>query len=125
MDQLQDIFERQQAFNASVRAQRKLEFDQCTWIQKETLAMLSELSEVLDEVNFKWWKNAKPVNEDALKEEIIDLMHFLVSMALDSGMDAQEFHARYCRKNQENFDRQAGRSSKQGYAVAETPVQPD
>jgi len=119
MDQLQDIFERQKAFNDSVRQQRHLDFDQCTWIQKETLAMLSELSEVLDEVNFKWWKNAKPVDEDALKEEIIDLMHFLVSMALDSGMTAEEFHARYVRKNQENFDRQAGKSEKKGYAVDE------
>jgi dimeric dUTPase (all-alpha-NTP-PPase superfamily) len=30
-------------------------------MQKEVLAMLSELSEVLDEVNFKWWKNPRPV----------------------------------------------------------------
>ncbi len=121
MDMLQDIFERQQAFNQSVREQRHLDFDQETWIQKETLAMLSELSEVLDEVNFKWWKNPKAVNQDALREEIIDLLHFLISMAIDSGMDAEEFHARYVAKNQENFDRQAGKSEKKGYAVEEDP----
>ena len=28
-----------------------------TWMQKYTLAMLSEMAELLDEVNFKWWKN--------------------------------------------------------------------
>jgi dimeric dUTPase (all-alpha-NTP-PPase superfamily) len=84
-------------------------------MQKEVLAMISELSEVLDEVNFKWWKNPKPIDDDALKGELVDVLHFFVSMCLKSGMDADELFALYRAKNQENFDRQNGRSEKQGY----------
>lgn len=121
MDQLQEIFELQQKFDALVADSRDLHYSREEWLQKQVLAMVSELSELLDEVNFKWWKNPKPVDDDALRDEIIDLLHFLVSMALKSGMDAQEFHDRYVRKNQENFDRQAGKSAKRGYSLEERP----
>lgn len=78
------------------------------WIQRETLAMVSELSELLDEVNFKWWKNKKPVSETRVKEELVDILHFFVSMCLDAGMDAEELHRMYLEKNKVNFDRQKG-----------------
>ena len=86
-------------------------------MQKEVLAMISELSEVLDEVNFKWWKNPKPVDDAALKGELVDVLHFFVSMCLKSGMSAEELFELYKAKNQENFDRQYGRSQKQGYEI--------
>ena len=77
----------------------------------------AELAEVLEESNFKWWKNHKPINEPALKEELVDVLHFFVSLCLRSGMDADELFERYCEKNKENIDRQYGRSSKPGYEV--------
>jgi dimeric dUTPase (all-alpha-NTP-PPase superfamily) len=89
------------------------------WIQRETLAMLSELSELIDEVNFKWWKNEKPVDIDKVRDELVDILHFFVSMCLKAGMGADELHQRYLNKNKENFARQHGRSEKQGYAVGE------
>ena len=81
--------------------------------------MLSEMAEVLDEVNFKWWKNKKEINEKALKEELIDILHFFISMCIDAGMNSDEMLEIYTRKNQENLDRQHGLSSKEGYAVSE------
>ena len=117
MDRLGEIFARQAALNEEIRQTRALSFSKEAWIQKQTLAMISELSELLDEVNFKWWKNEKPLNDDNIKEEIVDILHFFVSMCLDAGMDAEELHRRYLAKNQENFDRQHGMSSKEGYAV--------
>ena len=81
--------------------------------------MLSELGELLDEVNFKWWKNEKPVDAAAVRGELVDILHFFVSMCLRSGMNAQDLFEGYLAKNQENFDRQHGRSSKPGYAVGE------
>ena len=118
MDKLDAIFERQEAFNAQLRAARKLSYSSGEWIQKETLAMLSELSELLDEVNFKWWKNDVPINDDNVKDELVDVLHFFVSMCLDAGMDAEDLHRRYLAKNQENFDRQSGKSQKKGYEQA-------
>ena len=55
----------------------------------------------------------------ALKEELVDVLHFFVSLCLRSGMDAEELYARYLDKNRENFDRQYGRSARKGYEVEE------
>ena len=119
MDKLEQIFRMQDAFNRELRETRNLDFAPSEWIQKETLAMISELSELLDEVNFKWWKNPKPIDDDNVKDELVDILHFFVAMCLDAGMDAGELHRRYLAKNKENFDRQHGKSAKEGYAVSE------
>lgn len=117
MDKLDVIFQLQQSLDEDIVARRNLDFPKEVWMQKEVLAMISELSEVLDEVNFKWWKNPKPLDDAALKGELVDVLHFFVSMCLKSGMSAQELFELYKAKNQENFDRQYGRSSKQGYEI--------
>ena len=117
MDKLDVIFQLQKSLDEDIVARRNLDFPKEVWLQKEVLAMISELSEVLDEVNFKWWKNPKPVDDAALKGELVDVLHFFVSMCLKSGMSAQELFELYKAKNQENFDRQYGRSQKQGYEI--------
>ncbi|MEA5047693.1 MAG: dUTPase [Eubacteriales bacterium] len=117
MDKLDIIFQLQQSLDQDIAQRRNLQYTREEWMQKEVLAMLSELTEVLDEVNFKWWKNPKPVDDAALKGELVDVLHFFVSMCLKSGMDAEELFSLYRAKNQENFDRQYGRSQKQGYEV--------
>lgn len=117
MDKLEQIFSMQQALNDNIQARRHLEFSREEWLQKTILATISELSEVLEETNYKWWKNPRPINEAALKEELVDVLHFFVSLCLRSGMDADELFRLYCDKNRENFDRQYGRSEKIGYEV--------
>ncbi len=118
MDKLETIFMMQKSFDDELAIRRNLgDISMEQWIQKETLAMISELSELLDEVNFKWWKNPKPVNEDNVKGELVDILHFFVSMCLKAGMSAEELHERYLEKNKENFDRQHGLSQKQGYTL--------
>lgn len=98
MDKLEKIFEMQKLLDDDIAARRNLDFTTEEWMQKEVLAMLSELSEVLDEVNFKWWKNKKPLDTDALRGELVDILHFFVSMCIRSGMDADELFARYIEK---------------------------
>ena len=116
MDKLERIFAMQKSLDDDIVRLRELnDIPKDVWLQKEVLAMISELSEVLDEVNFKWWKNPKPLNDDAIKGELVDVLHFFVSMCLKSGMTAEELYTRYCDKNKENFDRQYGRSQKHGY----------
>jgi len=112
-DKLDQIFTLQAAFNdALVQARGLHHITREEWIQRQTLAMISELAELLDEVNFKWWKNPKPVNEAAVKGELVDILHFLVSMCLKMGMTADELHALYTQKNRENFNRQRGDTAK-------------
>ena len=117
MDKLDKIFEMQKLLDDDIAARRHLEFSTEEWMQKEVLAMLSELSEVLDEVNFKWWKNKKPIDDNALRGELVDILHFFVSMCIRSGMSAYYLFERYVEKNKENFVRQYGRSEKKGYEV--------
>ena len=120
MDKLEAVFAMQKYLNDEIVRLRDLEgISNEEWIRKNVLAMLSELGELLDEVNFKWWKNEKPVDENAVRGELVDIFHFFVSMCLKTGMDASELHRRYLDKNKENFNRQHGVSEKKGYEVEE------
>ena len=116
MDKLDMIFSLQNKFDSDVKKNRNLnDITPQQWIQKETLAIISELAELLDEVNFKWWKNEKPLNNDNIKEELVDILHFFVGMCLNAGMTSEELYDIYIKKNEENFKRQYGKSLKQGY----------
>lgn len=117
MDKLDILFDMQRRLDQEIAEKRGLSYTKEEWLQKGVLAMLSELSEVLDEVNFKWWKNPKPLDDAAIKEELIDILHFYIGMCIRSGMTADEMLAIYRAKNQENYDRQYGRSAKKGYEV--------
>ena len=118
MDKLQRIFYMQDLFNSDLVKNRHLEhITNEEWIQKQTLAMISELAELLDEVNFKWWKNPKELNYDNIKEELVDILHFFVSMCIKAGMSSDEMYEIYMKKNKENFDRQYGLSTKPGYTL--------
>ena len=43
---------------------------------------------------------------EAIRVEIVDILHFWISLALASGLDAKETHRLYLLKNQVNLDRQ-------------------
>lgn len=117
-DKLDMIFELQEKFDQDVIKNRKLENIQPEeWIQKQTLAVMSELAELLNEVNFKWWKNSKEVNTMNVKEELIDILHFFVGMCNRIGMSSTELFKIYIEKNKENFKRQYGLSDKKGYEL--------
>lgn len=116
MDKLDKIFLMQKALNDDIAERRNLDrSDKAEWLQRQTLAMMSEMAELIDEVNFKWWKNPKPLDDEKIKYEIVDILHFFVSMCLTSGMDSEELFDLYLNKNKENFDRQNGLSAKPGY----------
>lgn len=116
MDKLDKIFELQEKFDTDLIKRRKIpEIPWNEWIQKEVLAVVSELGELLDEVSFKWWKDEE-VDRGAVKEELVDILHFFVSMCIKAGISSEDLFAAYIDKNQENFARQQGLSEKTGYA---------
>ncbi len=118
MDKLEKIFEMQNALDSKIINERNLkDINMSEWVQKEILAIMSELNEILGEINWKWWKNPKEINMSNLKEEIIDVLHFFVSMCLKVGMNAEEVFNIYLSKNKENIERQDGKSNKEGYEV--------
>lgn len=61
-------------------------------LQEIILGASSELSEILQEIPWKWWKNYEgfEVDMDKVKEEIIDVGIFWILMCKSTGMDVQE-----------------------------------
>ena len=118
MDKLEQIFALQQQFQEKLKRERALaDIPMEQWLQKQTLAMVSELAELLEEVNFKWWKNPHALSEENIREELSDILHFFVSMCIEAGMSADDLYRMYVGKNRENIRRQDGLSEKPGYAV--------
>lgn len=117
MDKLEQIFEGQAKLDEYIRQKRNLEFTKEEWAQKKCLALLDEVGELLREVNYKWWKNPKTVDKDLVAGELVDILHFWVSMCLDFDITASDIHKIYFDKNKENFNRQDGLSDKEGYKV--------
>ncbi len=115
MDRLEDIFRLQAAFDTELACRRGLSYSFEEWIQKEALAIMAELGELVSEVNFKWWKNPKEVDRAKVTEELVDILHFFVSACIKAGLDAEGLYQEYLRKNRENFRRQDGLSDKKGY----------
>ena len=116
-DRLEIIFRLQKALDKDIMERRDLDFPYEVWMQKDILACMDELTELLNELNWKWWKNPKTLDPDAIKGELVDVLHFFVSMCIRSGMSAEDLFNGYIAKNKENFDRQYGRSQKTGYEV--------
>jgi len=119
-DRLYDIFRRQAEFDELVagRWPEVRSWDASTWLEKEVLALLAELGELLGESNFRWWKRPRelgPEGRERLLEELADILHFFVSLCLKLGFGPEELYRAYVRKNEENFRRQEGRSEKPGY----------
>ena len=105
MDKLEEIFTMQKSLNDYIIEKRNLNFSKEEWIQKGSLALIDEITELLNEVNYKWWKNPKEVDDNAVKEEIVDMLHFFVSICLYAGVSAKDLYDAYIEKNKENFDK--------------------
>lgn len=116
-DKLTQIFAMQKALDDRIISERGIEKDVDEWVIGITLAMESEIDEIRREVNWKWWKNPKLVDLDALQGEVIDMWHFLVSLSDKVGLTADAVYAIYLEKNAENHARQDGTSAKEGYGV--------
>lgn len=114
MDKLQHIFELQEALNAriGVITQDMPEEKQAEWVLNYVRAMQQELAELVDSVPWKWWAKYQQFDKQNARVEVIDLFHFLISLAQVLGMNADDIYQVYLKKNEVNHQRQAG-----GYVV--------
>lgn len=116
-DKLDVLFKMQAGLDRYIREKRGLEFTKSEWVCKKALALMVELGEVVEEAKYKWWKNDTEIDDAKLHEEIVDVLHFFLGMAIDSGMTSDELFDIYMKKNKENYDRQNGLSQKKGYEL--------
>ena len=119
MDKLDQIFEMQAQLDKRIIRERNIEKSLDEWVRDLTVAIEDEISEIRREINWKWWKNEKPIDINALREEVIDLWHFLVSLSQKVGLTADDVYRVYYEKNAENHARQDGTSKKKGYSLDE------
>ena len=108
MDKLENIFDLQEQLNRriGVRMDEMNDEDQAKWILNYVRAMQQELAELTDSVPWKWWANYQEFDKQNAKVEIVDLFHFLISMAQVMGMTAENVHEAYLKKNKVNHKRQ-------------------
>lgn len=114
-DQLRDMFQLQAELNARIGVTNPAEMteeEQCTWILNYCRAMSQELAELTDSVPWKWWAKYQTFDKQNAKVEVVDLFHFLISLAQILGMSADDVFATYTQKHRVNVQRQES-----GYTV--------
>lgn len=116
-DKLSQMYEMQTSLDERIIAERGIDKTTDEWVVGLTIAMESEIDEIRREVAWKWWKNPKPIDKDALQGEVIDMWHFLLSLSRVVGLTPDDIHRIYMEKNAENHDRQDGNSEKDGYTA--------
>ncbi len=108
MDKLTQIFEMQEELNSRIGVDLKNidQEEKTRWILNYTRAMQQELAELTDSVPWKWWAKYQKFDEQNAKVEVVDLFHFLVSLAQTLGMTADDVFDAYIAKNKVNHQRQ-------------------
>ena len=107
-DKFEELFRMQQALNEriGVRTTGMSEEEQTKWLLNYARAMTQEMAELTDSVPWKWWAKYQKFDEQNARVEVVDLFHFLVSLAQTLGMSAEDVYQAYLKKNQVNHQRQ-------------------
>lgn len=108
MDKLEEIFSLQEKLNKRIGVEMDQldEAGKAQWILNYTRAMQQEIAELVDSVPWKWWARYQEFDEQNARVEVVDLFHFLISIAQVLGMTAEDVHAAYVKKNTVNHQRQ-------------------
>ncbi|MGB0257383.1 MAG: dUTPase [Coraliomargarita sp.] len=108
MDKLDEIFAQQDALNKriGVNTDNMSDEEKAQWVLNYTRAMQQEIAELIDSVPWKWWAKYQEFDEQNAKVEVVDLFHFLISIAQVLGMTPEDVYEAYVKKNKVNHNRQ-------------------
>jgi dimeric dUTPase (all-alpha-NTP-PPase superfamily) len=70
------------------------------------LAINTEVAEAMQEIAWKPWAKTDHLNRDAFIEELVDMWHFVMNLALVADCTAEEFYECYRAKVSVNIQRQ-------------------
>ena len=76
------------------------------WLLNYCRAMDQELSELVDCVPWKWWASYQKFDKQNARVEIVDLLHFLISLAQVMEITPEELFEAYTKKHIVNIARQ-------------------
>ena len=107
-DMLEEMFKLQGELNRRIGVDTPAmpEAQQPEWVLNYCRAMSQELAELTDSVPWKWWARYQKFDKQNARVEVVDLFHFLVSLAQVLGMSANDVYNAYIAKNKVNFARQ-------------------
>lgn len=107
-DKLEEIFALQEKLNARIGVDLSNldEAEQTKWVLNYTRALSQETAELIDSVPWKWWAKYQAFDLQNARVEVVDMFHFLVSLAQTLGMSADDVYAGYLAKNKVNHARQ-------------------
>lgn len=81
------------------------------WLGNYLTALDDESRELREELLWKWWSKDH-LDMQNIRVEIVDQLHFWISLALVAGMDAEKVFDIYLQKNKVNLERQDNDYSK-------------
>jgi dimeric dUTPase (all-alpha-NTP-PPase superfamily) len=107
-DKLDEIFRMQDLLNKKIGVDLASlsQDDKTKWALNYSRAMSQELAELIDSFPWKWWAKYQKFDEKNAKVEVVDLFHFLVSLAQTLGMTSEDVYQAYLKKNAVNHQRQ-------------------
>lgn len=100
MDKLDEIFQMQYELNKRIGIDSKslTEEERIKWVLNYIRALQQEAAELTDSVPWKWWAKYQKFDAQNAKVEVVDMLHFLISIAQVLGMEAKDFHDAYVKK---------------------------
>ncbi len=107
-DKLDEIFRLQETLNLRIGVDTAHMTDKQReeWVLNYCRAMSQELAELTDSVPWKWWAKYQKFDKQNARVEVVDLLHFLISLAQVLGMSADDVFQAYSKKHQVNLARQ-------------------
>jgi dimeric dUTPase (all-alpha-NTP-PPase superfamily) len=113
-DKLHEIFQLQEQLNLriGVDTAHMTDDERQRWVLNYCRAMTQEVAELTDSVPWKWWAKYQTFDKQNARVEVVDLLHFLISLAQVLEMSADDVYEAYTKKHQVNVARQEA-----GYTV--------
>ena len=113
-DKLETMFAMQKELNRRIGQDTDAMTDEerVEWMLNYARALGQELAELVDSVPWKWWAKYQQFDKQNVRVEVVDIFHFLISLAQTAGLSAEDVFDAYMKKNKVNFERQDA-----GYAV--------
>ena len=107
-DKLEDIFRLQEALNLRIGVDTAHLTDEQRqqWVLNYCRAMSQEIAELTDSVPWKWWAKYQKFDKQNARVEVVDLLHFLISLAQVLEMSHDDIYEAYTKKHQVNVARQ-------------------
>jgi NTP pyrophosphatase (non-canonical NTP hydrolase) len=76
------------------------------YVREVVLCATDELHEVLAEVHWKPWKDSRGIKDrDKYREELADVLHFILDLYLAAGISGREIVVDYMAKHYKNLER--------------------